>query len=237
MASDPRFSVDHISSLLADVTIPSATLVNHFAALEAAANTPPAPDSPELFSLYYSAYIISLLLDDDVNEARFLSKRIASNLPSTTTDADFSEYPLIPPTYKLLQAVYTRSYSSIYTILLTTLWTPPIQPLVLRFLEHFRRKTFGLLSYAYTTITPSKAATYLGFQDDDEQLVVEKLTIEGWIWDEDQGLFRTVNRGEDEDDIRGGTSLSNVKGGGGGAPGKDGRIKRLTGLVTHLTDY
>ena len=64
---------------------------------------------------------------------------------------------------------------------------------------------------------------------------MEKLTSEGWIWDEDQGLFKTVNRGEEEDDRSSNTSLSNAK--GGASAGKDGRIKRLTGLVTHLTDY
>ena len=96
------------------------------------------------------------------------------------------------------------------------------------FLEHFRRKIFKLLSYAYTTITPSQAATYLGFENESEQVVLEKLIAEGWIWDADQGLLKTVAK-EDEDEGVGGV-ISQAKG------GKDGRIERLTGLVTHLTE-
>lgn len=163
-----------------------------------------------------------------------MSKRISSHLAPTlpsqppTPVPDLIAYPLIPPTYSLLKAVYTRSYSSIYNTLLSTLWSPEIQPLASAFLEHFRRKTFKLLSYAYTTITPSQAATYLGFDIESEQVVLEKLIAEGWIWDGDQGLLKTVAKEDDGEDVGG--VISQAKG------GKDGRIERLTGLVTHLTE-
>lgn len=57
---------------------------------------------------------------------------------------------------------------------------------------------------------------------------------EGWLWDGDQGLLKTVAK-EDED-----KEIVGVISGPGGASqakdGKDGRIERLTGLVTHLTE-
>jgi len=176
----------------------------------------------------------NLIFSYHSNEARFLSKRISSHLAPTlpsqppTPVSDLAVYPFIPPTYNLLKAVYTRSYSSIYNILLSTSWSPELEPLASTFLEHFRRKTFKLLSYAYTTITPSQAATYLGLENKSEQVVLEKLIAEGWIWDGDQGLLKTVAKGDDDEDVEG--VISEAKG------GKDGRIERLTGLVTHLTE-
>lgn len=59
-------------------------------------------------------------------------------------------------------------------------------------------------------------------------MVLEKLIAEGWIWDGDQGLLKTVAKGDDDEDVEG--VISEAKG------GKDGRIERLTGLVTHLTE-
>lgn len=235
MASNPTFSIEYITTLITSTKLSPHILVEFLADLEASAITTPLTEQTiDLISTYYSAFLLSLLLVDDVNEARFLSKRIASHLAPTlpsqlpTPVSDLTAYPLIPPTYNLLKAVYTRSYSSIYNTLLRTPWSPELQPLASTFLEHFRRKTFKLLSYAYTTITPSQAATYLGFENENEQVVLEKLLAEGWMWDGDQGLLKTVVK-EDEDEDVGGV-ISQAKG------GKDGRIERLTGLVTHLTE-
>ena len=171
------------------------------------------------------------------NEARFLFKRISMHLTPSLTDqpptpvSELTIYPLILPTFNLLRAVYTRSYSSIYHIILTTHWTPQLQPVATAFLEHFRCKTFKLLSYAYTTITPFQAAIYLGFENESEQLLLQKLIAEGWLWDGDQGLLKTVTKGDGKEDLG---RLVSVQ--GDTRSGKDGRIERLTGLITHLTD-
>ncbi|RPB24741.1 hypothetical protein L211DRAFT_807303 [Terfezia boudieri ATCC MYA-4762] len=235
MASNQTFSIEYIATLATSTKLSPHILVELLADLEATAITIPLTEqTTDLISTYYSAFLLSLLLIDDVNEARFLSKRISSHLAHTlpsqrpTPVSDLTAYPLIPPTYNLLKAVYTRSYSSIYNTLLSTPWSPELQPLASMFLEHFRRKTFKLLSYAYTTITPSQAATYLGFQNESEQVVLQKLMAEGWVWDGDQGLLKTVAKEDDEDDVGG--VISQAKG------GNDGRIERLTGLVTHLTE-
>ena len=66
MASDPRFSLENITSILANPDVKPSTLVDELASLEGAANTPPPPDSLEIFSTYYAAFTIALLLDDDV---------------------------------------------------------------------------------------------------------------------------------------------------------------------------
>ena len=110
-------------------------------------------------------------------------------------------------------------------------WTPQLQPVASAFLEHFRCKTFKLLSYAYTTITPFQAAIYLGFENESEQLLLQKLIAEGWLWDGDQGLLKTVTKGDGKEDLG---RLVSVQ--GDTRSGKDGRIERLTGLITHLTD-
>ncbi|KAF8426270.1 COP9 signalosome [Tirmania nivea] len=235
MASNPTFSVEYITSLITSTKLTPHLLVELLADLEPSAITTSLTEQTvNLISTYYSAFLLSLLLVDDVNEARFLSKRISSHLAPTlpsqlpTPVSDLTAYPLIPPAYNLLKAVYTRSYGSIYNILLSTPWSPELQPLASAFLEHFRRKTFKLVSYAYTTITPNQAATYLGFENESEEVVLEKLMAEGWMWDGDQGLLKTVATEDDDDDVGG--VISQAKG------GKDGRIERLTGLVTHLTE-
>ncbi|KAF8467766.1 COP9 signalosome, partial [Kalaharituber pfeilii] len=235
-----ELTLEYIASLTTSTEVTPQALVELLADLEASALTAPRNEqSRELLSTYYSVLLLSLLLVDDINEARFLSKRIASSLipnaPSNVSPplSELTAYPLIPLTYNLLRAVYTRSYSTIYDILLETPWPPIIEPVAMAFLEHFRRKTFKLLSYAYTTITPSQAAKYLGFVD-SEKAILEKLLAEGWEWDGDQGLLKTVVKEGGEDLVGGVIVGSGVI--AGGEPGKDGRIKRLTGLVTHLTE-
>lgn len=99
-------------------------------------------------------------------------------------------------------------------------------PLATRFLEHFRRKTFILLSRAYTTISPKAAANYLGLVDGEEATMVTRAVAEGWEFDEPTGMLRPVLV-DDDADLE---DLDVV------VDGKDGRIARLTGLVTHLTE-
>ena len=58
--------------------------------------------------------------------------------------------------------------------------------------------------------------------------MIEKLTAEGWLWDSEQGLLKTIVR-EDDEELFGGVIS-------GKDDGKDGRVKKLTNLVTHLTE-
>lgn len=100
-----------------------------------------------------------------------------------------------------------------------------ITPLVTRFTEHFRRKTFILLSRAYTLISPKAAASYLGLAEGGEATIVAKAVAEGWVWDEGTRMLKPVVV-EDDADLEEDVVVD----------GKDGRIARLTGLVTHLTE-
>ncbi|KAI9761925.1 MAG: oligosaccharyl transferase stt3 subunit [Chaenotheca gracillima] len=135
----------------------------------------------EIFSLFYTGYLFALLLIDDLNEARFLTHR----LPRILAD----QVPAIRDSIDVLHAVWSRDYVLIYSSLKKSSWPVELQPLVDRYLEHFRLSTFQLLSKAYTTLPPSLAAAYLGLEGSDSQ-IAEQLTARGWRIDETGTVLR-----------------------------------------------
>ncbi|KAI5836844.1 COP9 signalosome [Morchella snyderi] len=215
---DAQLNLGHLSALITDQNLSPAALVDLLADLEATASSCPLNSSTsELISNYYSAYFFSLFLCDDLNEARFLSKRI----PLGFLQSD----PLLISTYTLLRALYTRSYQSIYTTLSSAPWSGVLTPLVSRFEKYFRRRTFILLSRAYTAISLKSTAIFLGLEgtDENESSIIAMVVAEGWGRDEATGMLKPVPI-DDDDDLRADVNA------------KDGGIARLTGLVTHLTE-
>lgn len=214
---DSQLNLEHLSAMVTDQNLSPGDLVDGLADLEATASSYPLnPSTSELISNYYSAYFFSLFLCDDLNEARFLSKRI----PLGFLQSD----PLLISTYTLLRALYTRSYQNIYTTLSSAPWSSVLAPLVARFGEHFRRRTLILLSRAYTAISLKSTAIFLGLEGKDDSLIIAKVENEGWRHDAVTGMLKPAPI-DDDDDLR--DSDPNVK---------DGGIARLTGLVTHLTE-
>ena len=67
MALNPSFSVDYIGALTTSAELTPQLLVEILADLEPVAlTTPISPETAEILSTYYSAFIFSLLLTDDV---------------------------------------------------------------------------------------------------------------------------------------------------------------------------
>ncbi|CAZ85981.1 unnamed protein product [Tuber melanosporum] len=208
-----KFSLAYIS-ILASSEAPS-TIVEILADLETeAALTPFSSDSAILLSNFYGIYFFALFLCDDLNEARFLSKRIP--MPALQSD------PLLISTYTLLRFLYTRNYAEIYTVIDSAPWSEHVSPLVVRFKDYYRQKTVLLLSKAYSSISPVHAAVYLGFKGDETGLL-EYIAQRGWLLDE-SGLLKPAPVEVEE----GGMDTD--------AEGNDMRIAILSGLVTHLTE-
>lgn len=166
-------------------------------------------------------------------EARFLSMRIIANLYPTTPQLSPSEllqYPFIPKSFRLLRALYTRNYHAFHSTLSSTEWSPPLAVLVGRFLADFRLKTLRLLSYGYTTVTASRASTCLGIEM-GPSLTKDLLDV-GWSLDREKALFTTAVQVDGCESA----VLANSDIMGSRVSRTDGRIARLTGLVTHLTE-
>ncbi|KAI5817095.1 COP9 signalosome [Pyronema omphalodes] len=208
----PQFTLEYLSQLSATGIHPT-TLVEVLSEFESElhieANT--IPNAPELFSAFFTIYLLSLILEHDLNEARFLLQRIPQKLQKD---------PQIETATKLVKAIYTRNYPEIYFTLSLPEWSEAAEPLVNRVEHDFRKSTLSLLSKAYTTITPTSVNLYLGL-DTTEEETVNYLVSEGWSYDAESKLLKPSVK-----------YYSGVPRVGQ----MDDRIERLTSLVTHLAD-
>ncbi|KAI5849036.1 COP9 signalosome [Tricharina praecox] len=168
------------------------------------------PETLKLLSTFYTVYLLCLVHDRDLNEARFLTQRIPTAI---LADAQLSN------AVSLLRALYTRNYPAVYVALESPKWSDLVKPLCKRFQDDFRKMTFQLLSRAYTSITPESAAFYLGLVAAPDGEMVKALVAGGWEYDSAAGLLKPSVKYER--DVSGSTR-------------KDERIGRLTALVTHL---
>ena len=108
----------------------------------------------ELISCFYASYLIALLLVGDLsvvrvwiaseqlltsivirNEARFLTQRF----PDPISDTDWT----LVNSKKLLRALHSRSYPSVYQILQQSQWPDLLKPLVGRYHGMYRRRVLG----------------------------------------------------------------------------------------------
>ncbi|TGZ83920.1 hypothetical protein EX30DRAFT_327626 [Ascodesmis nigricans] len=189
--------------------IDAAVLLDTLSDLEVSAQVD--THESELLVAYYCAYFFALFIHDDLNEARFLAKRIPKDVQAN---------PSIQNAASLLKSLYSRSYPAIYTQLAAFSWPAPVTALVERFAEAFRTRTCTLLSSAYTCISPAAVAYYLGIEVSAGVSTQPWFVQSGWSID-DAGMFITAPPAE--------SSRTASKG------DNDGRIHRLTELVTHLT--
>ncbi|PGH09614.1 hypothetical protein AJ79_05670 [Helicocarpus griseus UAMH5409] len=155
-------------------------------------NTHMASDT-EFLSIYYSSYFLVLLLEDEINEARALTRR----LPTSLVAADST----IQSTISLLRAVWNKNHEKIYHILRQTPWPESIKSLVQQYQLHLQNKTFKDISLAYGSIRPSTAAVYLGLDsfvgedamsdsaDNTSPELVAMFTSKGWEWNAESKLF------------------------------------------------
>jgi len=116
--------------------------------------------------------VLAHLISGDASSARFALERLPDTLAS---------HPLSHALFQLVAAVSERKYDRLYSKADQILqvqaqapfaevnFSPMLAKLVEAFLDAFRRKTFALLSRAYTSIPLSLAQIYLGFSE--EQLL------------------------------------------------------------------
>ncbi|OBZ69262.1 COP9 signalosome complex subunit 8 [Grifola frondosa] len=127
--------------------------------------------------------VLSYLILDQLSSARFALTRLPNNIAAQ---------PLSQMLFNLLASTWERKYASVYSRAddLFNLVQQPGFPdttlaqvlagLVTTFVEAFRKKTFELLSKAYTSISLPIAQVYLGLQAEQ---VLTAASRNGWAYD------------------------------------------------------
>ncbi|KAI9852624.1 MAG: hypothetical protein M1838_000072 [Thelocarpon superellum] len=234
-------SIAQLTQVLSDsAAYPSSELVDTLADYEAQAclffTDKIIKGDEELLLAYYSSYAVALLLNDELPEARYLAcYRFPPSLTDkshvlTNKDYRLSETKhLLSAVKDLLRAVWSRDYPLVYHVLQHAKWLDIQRTLIERYLVHFRKSHFQLLSRAYRSIPPTLAAKYIGLEidanavDEAPSTQLEQLTTRGWKWHAPNGLLLPTPVAALEKP-RGDTA-----GPGGGDP-----MARLVGLVGFL---
>ncbi|KAL1854708.1 hypothetical protein Plec18167_008626 [Paecilomyces lecythidis] len=137
----------------------------------------------ELLSVFYSSYLVSLLLINEIPEARMLTHR----MPPTLVAKDQT----LQNSIALLQAVWQNDHVQVYKVLRELPWPGPLKGIVQAYERSFQEKTFHDISRAYEAIRPETAAAYLGYSGESaDTTLTESCTKRGWIWDEEEKLLR-----------------------------------------------
>ncbi|KDQ33360.1 hypothetical protein PLEOSDRAFT_1061040 [Pleurotus ostreatus PC15] len=158
--------------------------------------------SPTRF-LITAPLVIAYLIVDNLAPARYALNRLPDKLASQ---------PLVKALNDLLRATRDRKHSLVYSRA-ESLFKQAQQPnfldanlgslvasMITAFVEAFRRRTFVLLSKAYSSLPVSLAQSYLGWQPEQILTAVSK---EGWSYDQatkvlsppsDSSSFTSANR-------------------------------------------
>ncbi|XP_068663414.1 COP9 signalosome complex subunit 8-like isoform X2 [Aristolochia californica] len=107
----------------------------------------------------YSIHLLGHLYINDVNSARFLWKSIP--LPIKENQ------PEIVAVWKLGQRLWTRDYAGVHEAIRGFNWSADVLSFVVAFSEMYTKKMFDLLLSAYSTISVTDTALFLGMSEED----------------------------------------------------------------------
>eukprot|EP01130_Rhizamoeba_saxonica_P007315 TRINITY_DN2953_c2_g1_i1.p1 TRINITY_DN2953_c2_g1~~TRINITY_DN2953_c2_g1_i1.p1 ORF type:complete len:165 (-),score=35.02 TRINITY_DN2953_c2_g1_i1:33-527(-) len=150
------------------------------------------------FQAPYDILLISYLIVGDLNNARFLWKRI----PSQTKQQN----PQLGALWSIGQALWNENYPLFYASVSAYEWNVMIGTMVSILIEQFRQKTFKLLSRGFSMISTNTISTHLGLSPEDTlQLIAER----GWEeHPEIEGMFKPKPI---EEILREGSSLADLQ--------------------------
>ncbi|KAK6523458.1 hypothetical protein TWF281_001440 [Arthrobotrys megalospora] len=215
----PQLSSSLLATLVSDSSSSSSplSLLSSLSLLEPRAAITTVDGNTEVLSTYYTLYILSLILVDDLPEARALTHRIDSQL--------LHNDPSIISAYRVLQAVWSKDYVAFHQTMQGAPWGDVTAVLASRVLQKHRTTTLSLLSTAYTSIPPSLAQKYLGISDEPRtvKMLVEENPGYGWSHN-DQGFLVNSETG----------GTSGVKQQGRAKEGEIGRLATLGGFLSDV---
>ncbi|KAJ0391932.1 hypothetical protein P43SY_009891 [Pythium insidiosum] len=127
------------------------------------------PNPAVLTEDFYASYLIVILLAKNLNDARFLWKRIPSDIKQQST--------LLANVWSIGKALWKRDFAAAYGEM-NREWPESVRELIATLRKSTRESAAELVSVAYSTIPLSEVAVALGF--DDETSLVAYCESLGW---------------------------------------------------------
>ncbi|NXU54505.1 CSN8 protein, partial [Turnix velox] len=119
--------------------------------------------------LVYGQLLALYLLHNDMNNARYLWKRIPPAIKSANAE--------LGAIWSVGQRIWQRDFPGIYTTISAHQWSETIQPIMEALRDATRRRAFGLVSQAYTSIVADDFAAFVGLPVEE---AVKGVLDQGW---------------------------------------------------------
>ncbi|XP_062515629.1 COP9 signalosome complex subunit 8-like isoform X2 [Corticium candelabrum] len=129
--------------------------------------------SPDVYGTLLAVYLVQ----NDINNARFLWKRIPEKLKKSN-----GELALL---WSIGQKLWKRDYPGVH-VALNQSWPPHIQPIMTALKDQFHRNVFDLIARAYDSISIQDMASMLGVTAERAAQAVEA----GWRVSAATGVVR-----------------------------------------------
>ncbi|KAF3482112.1 uncharacterized protein GIQ15_04871 [Arthroderma uncinatum] len=184
MAPSP-LTQEKLSEILSASTSPLETLIKLEGEVNLRFSNAHIASDTEFLSTYYSSYLIALLLEDDIHEARMLLRRVPISLIETDT--------VVRVLPKLVQVVWARDHTAVYNLLKTSPWPKVTEPLVQSYEAHYRNQVIDDTSLSYESIRLPTIESKLGLEGDSDAMqdtgddvpsqLIQDLSAKGWTYD------------------------------------------------------
>mmetsp|Transcript_23671 Transcript_23671/g.51675 ORF Transcript_23671/g.51675 Transcript_23671/m.51675 type:complete len:203 (-) Transcript_23671:230-838(-) len=140
----------------------------------------------------YNLHMIGYLINNDLESARFLWKRI----PQIQKEGS----PELEALWRLTQAMWTRNYPLTHASLHSGKWSSECTGAVAYLAESIRERSIALLSKAYTTISLTDCAVVIGASED---ITLKYMEQAGWQIDPATKMLTVRQREEEEENQTG----------------------------------
>uniref|UniRef100_A0A670HUE7 COP9 signalosome complex subunit 8 n=1 Tax=Podarcis muralis TaxID=64176 RepID=A0A670HUE7_PODMU len=135
----------------------------------------------------YAQLLALYLLHNDMNNARYLWKRIPPAIKSAN--------PELGAIWSVGQRIWQRDFPGIYTTIGAHQWSESIQPIMEALRDATRRRAFGLVSQAYTSISADDFAAFVGLPIEE---AVKGVLDQGWQADSSTRMVMPKKPGPQE---------------------------------------
>uniref|UniRef100_A0A8B9NVA6 COP9 signalosome complex subunit 8 n=1 Tax=Apteryx owenii TaxID=8824 RepID=A0A8B9NVA6_APTOW len=130
--------------------------------------------------LVYGQLLALYLLHNDMNNARYLWKRIPPAIKSANAE--------LGAVWSVGQRIWQRDFPGIYTTIAAHQWSETIQPIMEALRDATRRRAFGLVSQAYTSIVADDFAAFVGLPVEEAVKGVQEACFNRFIPSSDTNL-------------------------------------------------
>ncbi|XP_025744879.1 COP9 signalosome complex subunit 8 isoform X5 [Callorhinus ursinus] len=117
----------------------------------------------------YGQLLALYLLHNDMNNARYLWKRIPPAIKSANSE--------LGGIWSVGQRIWQRDFPGIYTTINAHQWSETVQPIMEALRDATRRRAFALVSQAYTSIIADDFAAFVGLPVEEAVKVTGALDV------------------------------------------------------------